>query len=135
MMRDIVTSDKLCFPPTRAASVGGGGGGGGGGDGGGGVGGDVGAGRLRVDISRGGGIVEQPLDLWSVAERFASRTESFIAEESKAKRPFFIYLALTHTHVPHTPASARRPWAIREHPGSELRNALGITVDRGVALL
>ena len=44
--------------------------------------------------------MEQPLDLWSVAERFAARAESFIAEEAAAERPFFVYLALTHTHVP-----------------------------------
>ena len=62
--------------------------------------------------------MEQPVDLWSVADRFAARAESFIAEEAEAERPFFMYLALTHTHVPHTPASCFRKEAeaeIRKH--------------------
>ena len=59
--------------------------------------------------------MEQPLDLWSVAERFAARAESFIAEESAAERPFFMYLALTHTHVPHTAASRFRKEAEAEN--------------------
>ena len=63
--------------------------------------------------------MEQPVDLWSVADRFAARAESFIAEEAEAERPFFMYLALTHTHVPHTPASC-----FRKEAEAEIRKVL-----------
>ena len=71
--------------------------------------------RTQVDVPRSGGIVEQPLNLWSVTERLAARAEQFIAESAEADRPFFVYLALMHTHVPHTPASRFRVAAEAEN--------------------
>lgn len=64
-------------------------------------------------LPRVGGIVEQPADLHTIPERFAARAENVIAEEVAAMQPFFLYLALTHTHVPLTPAD--RFWKDAKH--------------------
>lgn len=57
-----------------------------------------------------GAIREQPTNLWRLSDRLARRAEGFIHEhkrgaaESKSPRPFFVYVPLIHTHIPHTPA-------------------------------
>uniref|UniRef100_A0A4X2KXN3 Arylsulfatase G n=1 Tax=Vombatus ursinus TaxID=29139 RepID=A0A4X2KXN3_VOMUR len=47
-------------------------------------------------------IVEQPVNLTSLAEKFAEKATQFIQQASDSGRPFFLYLALTHMHVPLT---------------------------------
>ncbi|XP_044532345.1 arylsulfatase G [Gracilinanus agilis] len=47
-------------------------------------------------------IVEQPVNLMSLAEKFAEKATEFIQQASDSGRPFFLYLALTHMHVPLT---------------------------------
>ncbi|XP_056673235.1 arylsulfatase G isoform X2 [Monodelphis domestica] len=47
-------------------------------------------------------IVEQPANLMNLAEKFAEKAIEFIQQASDSGRPFFLYLALTHMHVPLT---------------------------------
>ncbi|NWU89099.1 ARSG Arylsulfatase, partial [Upupa epops] len=45
-------------------------------------------------------IIEQPVNLSSLAGRYAEQAERFIRQASISGRPFFLYLALAHMHVP-----------------------------------
>ncbi|KAM9003379.1 arylsulfatase G isoform X2 [Sarcophilus harrisii] len=47
-------------------------------------------------------IVEQPVNLTSLTEKFAEKALQFIQQASDSGQPFFLYLALTHMHVPLT---------------------------------
>ncbi|NXT66251.1 ARSG Arylsulfatase, partial [Chaetops frenatus] len=48
-------------------------------------------------------IVQQPVELSSLATRYAEEAARFIQRASDSGRPFFLYLALAHMHVPLTP--------------------------------
>ncbi|XP_074778147.1 arylsulfatase G isoform X2 [Athene noctua] len=45
-------------------------------------------------------IVQQPVNLSSLATRYAEEAARFIRRASDSGRPFFLYLALAHMHVP-----------------------------------
>ncbi|XP_062827231.1 arylsulfatase G isoform X2 [Anolis carolinensis] len=45
-------------------------------------------------------IVEQPVNLTSLAARYAEKAIQFIDHASQSGQPFFLYLALAHMHVP-----------------------------------
>ncbi|NXJ66013.1 ARSG Arylsulfatase, partial [Rostratula benghalensis] len=45
-------------------------------------------------------IVQQPVNLSSLAARYAEEAARFIQRASDSGRPFFLYLALAHMHVP-----------------------------------
>uniref|UniRef100_A0A8B9D638 Arylsulfatase G n=1 Tax=Anser cygnoides TaxID=8845 RepID=A0A8B9D638_ANSCY len=45
-------------------------------------------------------IVQQPVDLSSLTERYAEAAARFIRRASDSGRPFFLYVALAHMHVP-----------------------------------
>ncbi|XP_050764299.1 arylsulfatase G [Gymnogyps californianus] len=45
-------------------------------------------------------IVQQPVNLSSLAARYAEEATRFIQRASDSRRPFFLYLALAHMHVP-----------------------------------
>ncbi|XP_027642764.1 arylsulfatase G isoform X3 [Falco peregrinus] len=45
-------------------------------------------------------IVQQPVNLSSLAARYAEEAARFIRQASDSGRPFFLYLALAHMHVP-----------------------------------
>ncbi|XP_026717107.1 arylsulfatase G [Athene cunicularia] len=45
-------------------------------------------------------IVQQPVNLSSLATRYAEEAARFIRGASDSGRPFFLYLALAHMHVP-----------------------------------
>ncbi|XP_058708417.1 arylsulfatase G isoform X1 [Poecile atricapillus] len=48
-------------------------------------------------------IVQQPVELGSLARRYTEEAVRFIQRASDSGRPFFLYLALAHMHVPLTP--------------------------------
>ncbi|XP_069511167.1 arylsulfatase G isoform X2 [Ambystoma mexicanum] len=56
-------------------------------------------------------IVEQPVNLTSLTEKYAKRAVEFILHASESGQPFFLYIALAHMHVPLpvTQYSARMP--------------------------
>ncbi|KAA0725235.1 Arylsulfatase G [Triplophysa tibetana] len=45
-------------------------------------------------------IVEQPLDTWSLKERYAAAAVKQIKTSVSRKQPFLLYVALAHMHVP-----------------------------------
>ncbi|XP_055983896.1 arylsulfatase G [Sorex fumeus] len=45
-------------------------------------------------------IVEQPVNLSSLAQRYAEKASQFIQQASARGRPFLLYVALAHMHVP-----------------------------------
>ncbi|NXO13885.1 ARSG Arylsulfatase, partial [Oriolus oriolus] len=48
-------------------------------------------------------IVQQPVELGSLVTRYAEEAARFIQRASDSGRPYFLYLALAHMHVPLTP--------------------------------
>uniref|UniRef100_A0AC11EMN2 Arylsulfatase G n=1 Tax=Ovis aries TaxID=9940 RepID=A0AC11EMN2_SHEEP len=62
-------------------------------------------------------IVEQPVDLSALAQKYAEKATQFIQQASTSGRPFLLYVALAHMHVPlaRTPPSAgsrgQRPYS------------------------
>ena len=45
-------------------------------------------------------IIEQPVKLVSLTERYAQRAEKFMSAALQEGKPFFMYLPMTHVHVP-----------------------------------
>ncbi|XP_023569914.1 arylsulfatase G isoform X2 [Octodon degus] len=45
-------------------------------------------------------IVEQPVNLSSLAQKYAEKAAQFIEQASASGRPFLLYVALAHMHVP-----------------------------------
>ncbi|NXU57974.1 ARSG Arylsulfatase, partial [Turnix velox] len=45
-------------------------------------------------------IIQQPVNLSSLTERYVEAATQFIQQASNSRRPFFLYLALAHMHVP-----------------------------------
>ncbi|KFP87095.1 Arylsulfatase G, partial [Acanthisitta chloris] len=45
-------------------------------------------------------IIQQPVNLSSLATRYVEEAARFIQQASDNRRPFFLYLALAHMHVP-----------------------------------
>ncbi|KAM6174778.1 arylsulfatase G [Erethizon dorsatum] len=45
-------------------------------------------------------IVEQPVNLSSLAQKYAEKAAQFIQQASASRRPFLLYVALAHMHVP-----------------------------------
>ncbi|XP_010904513.2 arylsulfatase G isoform X2 [Esox lucius] len=48
-------------------------------------------------------IVEQPLDLWRLTQRYTSTALDVILKARKQAQPFLLYMALAHMHVPLSP--------------------------------
>ena len=46
-------------------------------------------------------IIEQPVNLSTLTQSFIDNDQRFIQSAVAAKKPFFLYLPLAHTHVPH----------------------------------
>lgn len=49
-------------------------------------------------------IVEQPVDLINLGDHYASKSEDFILKISESDKPFFLYVAFAHMHLPHAHA-------------------------------
>ncbi len=60
------------------------------------------------------GPAAEDFEDWKVLDTFADEAENFISKESRTKKPFFLYLALTS---PHTPTSPSPPFAGRSQLG------------------
>ncbi|XP_028286558.1 arylsulfatase G isoform X2 [Parambassis ranga] len=48
-------------------------------------------------------IVEQPLDLWTLTDRYKTAALSIIKNASEQGQPYLLYIALAHMHVPLAP--------------------------------
>ncbi|KAG7491762.1 hypothetical protein MATL_G00007180 [Megalops atlanticus] len=49
-------------------------------------------------------IVEQPLNLWTLAEQYTHTAIRIIRNSRRRSQPFLLYVALSHMHVPLSPA-------------------------------
>jgi len=56
-------------------------------------------------------IVEQPVDLRNLAQRYASSAKDFIEEHAANSNPFFLYMAFSHVHQLCAPRFAECQWA------------------------
>ncbi|XP_006817925.1 arylsulfatase G-like [Saccoglossus kowalevskii] len=45
-------------------------------------------------------VVEQPLDLWNLSASYAEKTVNFLKQTQNSDKPFLMYVAFTHMHVP-----------------------------------
>jgi arylsulfatase A len=45
-------------------------------------------------------VVEQPVDLNTLDERYAAKAVQFISQQAKAQNPFVLYFACNHVHIP-----------------------------------
>lgn len=56
--------------------------------------------NISVPLFENSKIVEQPVDLTTLTKRYIKSTKSFISSSLKNKKPFFLYLPMTHVHTP-----------------------------------
>jgi arylsulfatase A len=47
-------------------------------------------------------VLEQPADLFTIAEKYADEATSFIAENAAASTPFMLYFPFNHIHGPNS---------------------------------
>ncbi|XP_063077779.1 arylsulfatase G [Engraulis encrasicolus] len=50
-------------------------------------------------------IIEQPLDLWSLAQKYTSAAVRILHSARERRQPLLLYVALAHMHVPLAPAA------------------------------
>ncbi|XP_042363766.1 arylsulfatase G isoform X2 [Plectropomus leopardus] len=73
--------------------------------------------KVGLPLIENSSIVEQPLDLWTLTERYKSAATRIIRDARERGRPYLLYMALAHMHVPLAPplspgasaAATRRP--------------------------
>nr|XP_006110620.1 arylsulfatase G isoform X1 [Pelodiscus sinensis]XP_006110624.1 arylsulfatase G isoform X1 [Pelodiscus sinensis]XP_014424732.1 arylsulfatase G isoform X1 [Pelodiscus sinensis]XP_014424748.1 arylsulfatase G isoform X1 [Pelodiscus sinensis]XP_014424757.1 arylsulfatase G isoform X1 [Pelodiscus sinensis]XP_025036114.1 arylsulfatase G isoform X1 [Pelodiscus sinensis]XP_025036115.1 arylsulfatase G isoform X1 [Pelodiscus sinensis]XP_025036117.1 arylsulfatase G isoform X1 [Pelodiscus sinensis] len=56
--------------------------------------------KVALPLFENGTIVQQPVNLTGLAAEYAEKATQFIQRASDSGRPFFLYLALAHVHVP-----------------------------------
>lgn len=56
-------------------------------------------------------IIEQPVDLTNLAQRYAVKAQSFMRQSVQNERPFFLYLPFSHVHQLCSPQQAACQWA------------------------
>ncbi|XP_078510422.1 arylsulfatase G [Lissotriton helveticus] len=66
-------------------------------------------------------IVEQPVNLTSLTEKYTKRAVQFIQRASDSGQPFFLYIALAHMHVPLPVTQHRANMPGRGHYGNSLK--------------
>ncbi|XP_073420928.1 arylsulfatase G isoform X2 [Dendrobates tinctorius] len=60
--------------------------------------------KLALPLMENAAILEQPLNLSSLSTRYSYQAVTFLMNARRAGRPFFLYVALAHMHVPLSPA-------------------------------
>uniref|UniRef100_A0A8D0BYJ5 Arylsulfatase G n=1 Tax=Salvator merianae TaxID=96440 RepID=A0A8D0BYJ5_SALMN len=66
-------------------------------------------------------IIQQPVNLTSLAAMYTEKAIQFIHYASQSNRPFFLYLALSHMHVPLTVTQPLRKLPYQDPYGANLR--------------
>ncbi|XP_035001826.1 arylsulfatase G isoform X1 [Hippoglossus stenolepis] len=61
-------------------------------------------------------IVEQPLDLWTLTERYKSAATRIIQNARERRQPYLLYMALAHMHVPLAPPLPPDTTTTANHP-------------------
>ena len=55
-----------------------------------------------LPLLNGTAVLEQPADLYTIAEKYAHEATSFIAENAEAAVPFMLYFPFNHIHGPNS---------------------------------
>lgn len=56
--------------------------------------------KIGLPLIENTSIVEQPLDLWTLTEKYKSAATRIIKNAREREQPYFLYIALAHMHVP-----------------------------------
>ncbi|KAM4623757.1 arylsulfatase G [Polymixia lowei] len=59
--------------------------------------------KVGLPLFENGSIVEQPLDLWTLTQRYRSTALRIIHNARERGQPYLLYVALAHMHVPLAP--------------------------------
>jgi arylsulfatase A-like enzyme len=68
-------------------------------------------GTIWLPLFEGTHIVEQPVDLTNLAQRYASRGREFIRKSVEQNKPFFLYFPFSHVHQLCAPQQSSCQWA------------------------
>lgn len=68
-------------------------------------------GTMWLPLFQGTEIVEQPVDLESLAPRYVDESIDFMKKNIEQDKPFFLYLAFSHVHQLCAPRNAECQWA------------------------
>ncbi|XP_068120014.1 arylsulfatase G-like [Hyperolius riggenbachi] len=66
--------------------------------------------KLALPLLENAQIVEQPVNLTSLTSRYAEKAADFIRDARAQKRPYFLYVALAHMHVPLSIGPSKTPY-------------------------
>ncbi|XP_075436229.1 arylsulfatase G isoform X2 [Ascaphus truei] len=90
---------------------------------------------LALPLLENSAIVEQPVNLSSLPERYTQKAARFIEEASASGQPFFLYVALAHMHVPlssHPVSSRHGPYEDSLREMDDLVGSIKAKVDSAV---
>ena len=59
-----------------------------------------GSGALPLPLLNGSDVLQQPVDLSKVSDLYIQQATDFISTQAAAKKPFVLYMAHSHVHVP-----------------------------------
>ena len=59
-----------------------------------------GSGALPLPLLNGSDVLQQPVDLSKVSDLYIEQATDFISTQAAAKKPFVLYMAHSHVHVP-----------------------------------
>nr|XP_033817081.1 arylsulfatase G isoform X1 [Geotrypetes seraphini]XP_033817082.1 arylsulfatase G isoform X1 [Geotrypetes seraphini]XP_033817083.1 arylsulfatase G isoform X1 [Geotrypetes seraphini] len=77
--------------------------------------------EIALPLLRNLTIVEQPVNLTSLTQRYTEKATDFIQRASESGQPFFLYIALAHMHVPLSVPQGRGNLSCKGPYGSTLR--------------
>lgn len=69
---------------------------------------------IWLPLFEGRGIVEQPVDLTNLAQRYAEKAQNFIKKSVARDQPFFLYLPFSHVHQLCAPLLNSCQWASKQ---------------------
>ncbi|XP_072230028.1 arylsulfatase G-like [Leuresthes tenuis] len=73
--------------------------------------------KVGLPLIENSSIVEQPLDLWTLTERYKSAALRIIHNARARAQPYLLYIALAHMHVPLAPPLSPEARSTAQHPG------------------
>ncbi|KAM9336525.1 arylsulfatase G [Symphorus nematophorus] len=72
--------------------------------------------KVGLPLIENSSIVEQPLNLWTLTEQYKSAATKIIQHARERGRPYLLYIALAHMHVPLAPPLPPDTSATTHHP-------------------
>ncbi|XP_028991200.1 arylsulfatase G [Betta splendens] len=71
--------------------------------------------KVGLPLIENSSIVEQPLDLWTLTDRYKSAATTIIHKARERGQPYLLYIALAHMHVPLSPPPPSEPSSATYH--------------------